>query len=60
MSDDPYLYPSTDTLINIPGLRDRAELDRYERLFTLQRLAEPLPQLRRQRNCLVPHKGAEL
>ena len=44
MSDDPYLYPSTDTLINIPGLRDRAELDRYERLFTLQRLAEPLPQ----------------
>ncbi len=40
---DPYLYSSTSVLINIPGLRDADELERFERLMVTQRLSEPPP-----------------
>lgn len=33
-----YCYPGTDVLINIPGFREQAQLDAYERLVTAERL----------------------
>jgi cell filamentation protein len=42
-SVDPYCYPGTTTLKNIPGLRDQSALDAYEAAMTAQRADEPLP-----------------
>ena len=41
---DPYCYPGTSVLENVPGLRDQAELDAFEALITAQRAEEPLPR----------------
>jgi cell filamentation protein len=35
-ADDPYCYPGTDVLRNIPGIRDGAELNRFETAATHQ------------------------
>lgn len=47
MSDDPYVYPGTDVLRNIPGIRDGDELERFEARLTflrgLQLAFEPIP-----------------
>jgi len=40
---DPYCYPGTTVLKNIPGLRDAEALERYELSLTDQRAREPLP-----------------
>ncbi|MCW5728359.1 Fic family protein [Parvibaculum sp.] len=40
---DPYCYPGTIVLRNIPGLRDQAALDKFETASTAQRADEPLP-----------------
>jgi cell filamentation protein len=40
---DPYCYPGTDVLKNIPGLRSQEDLDRFEAAATTQRADEPLP-----------------
>lgn len=42
---DPYVYPGTTVLKNKRGLRDEAALERFERLYTRQRLTEPLPAI---------------
>jgi cell filamentation protein len=42
-SADPYCYPGTAILINIPGLRDQAALEKFEAAMTAQRSDEPLP-----------------
>lgn len=41
---DPYCYPGTTVLKNIPGLRDQASLDEFEAVITSQRADEPLPR----------------
>jgi len=43
-SADPYCYPGTTVLKNIPDLRDQSALERYEAAMTAQRADEPLPQ----------------
>lgn len=40
---DPYCYPGTTVLKNIPGLRDPQALERYELALSDQRAREPLP-----------------
>jgi len=40
---DPYCYPDTTVLKNIPDLRDQALLDEFEAVSTAQRADEPLP-----------------
>jgi cell filamentation protein len=40
---DPYCYPSTTVLKNIPGLHTQSELDAFELVSTMQRAEEPLP-----------------
>lgn len=40
---DPYCYPGTTVLKNIPGLRNQAALDEFETASTTQRADEPLP-----------------
>ena len=40
-SADPYLYPGTSVLKNKAGIRDGAELDRFEFIATQQRGSEP-------------------
>ena len=40
---DPYCYPGTAVLKNIPGLLDPAALALYETAITAQRGEEPLP-----------------
>ena len=42
---DPYVYPDTDILINKAGIRNQEKLDRFERMMTRARLAEPLPEV---------------
>lgn len=46
MSDDPYVYPGTEVLRNMPGIRDADELQRFEAHLTflngLQLLHEPI------------------
>ena len=37
MSDDPYVYPGTDVLRNIPGIHDRDELEGFEARLTFLR-----------------------
>jgi cell filamentation protein len=41
---DPYCYPGTMVLKNIPGLRDQGALDEFEGAMTAQRADEPLPR----------------
>lgn len=43
MSDDPYVYPGTNVLINSENIRDRDELDVFERVITANRM-EHLPR----------------
>ena len=40
---DPYCYPDTSVLKNIPGIRNQAHLDRFETAITTQRGEEPFP-----------------
>ena len=40
---DPYCYPGSTVLQNIPDLRSQDELDRFEAAVTIQRADEPLP-----------------
>lgn len=40
---DPYCYPGTTVLRNIPGIRDQAALERFETISTAQRADEQLP-----------------
>lgn len=40
---DPYCYPGTAVLKNIPGLRSQERLERFEAANTAQRADEPLP-----------------
>lgn len=40
---DPYCYPGTAILKNIPGLRDQTALEKFEAAMTAQRSDEPLP-----------------
>jgi cell filamentation protein len=40
---DPYCYPGTTVLKNIPGIREQAALDAFETVMTAQRADEPLP-----------------
>jgi cell filamentation protein len=42
VSDDPYVYPGTDVLINKEGIRDAGELEQFERVVTANRM-EHLP-----------------
>jgi cell filamentation protein len=44
MTDDPYVYPGTSVLRNKFGIRDAAELDEVERLWTRQRAFEGVPK----------------
>jgi len=41
--EDPYCYPGTTVLRNIPDLRTQEELDAFEAVSTMQRADEPLP-----------------
>jgi cell filamentation protein len=41
---DPYCYPGTSVLRNVPGLRDKAILEAFEIAVTTQRAEEPLPR----------------
>jgi cell filamentation protein len=40
---DPYVYPGTDKLVNLAGIRERDVLEAYERGMTLQRYSEGIP-----------------
>ena len=42
-AEDPYCYPGSAILKNIPELRSRRALDRFEAAATTQRADEPLP-----------------
>jgi len=41
--EDPYCYPGTSILKNLPGLRNRVALQQFEAIATAQRADEPLP-----------------
>ncbi len=41
--DDPYCYPGTSVLRNIPGLRNNDELARFEAISSAQRALDSLP-----------------
>lgn len=40
---DPYCYPDSDVLINLPGLRSAAQLEAFELIATTQRADEAFP-----------------
>ncbi len=40
---DPYCYPGTTILRNVPGLTTQAELSRFEAIATARRFQEPMP-----------------
>ena len=40
---DPYCYPATTVLRNVPGLVRQADLDRLEAVATARRFFEPMP-----------------
>jgi cell filamentation protein len=44
LTEDPYCYPGTAVLKNIPGLQSQNELDEFEAAATTQRADEPLPR----------------
>ena len=37
-SESKYVYPGTDVLINLPGIRDPEQLERFERTVTAEKL----------------------
>ena len=39
MATDPYLYPGTNTLKNLAGIKDHAELQRFEAVCTADRIS---------------------
>lgn len=41
---DPYCYAGTSALTNAPGIRDQAELERFESAIVKQRALEALPR----------------
>jgi len=45
MSSDPYVYPGTTVLKNIPGIRNQRTLDRFEadRVVVLEDGPDPRP-----------------
>lgn len=43
MSDDPYVYPGTDVLINKFDIREPSALEETEREFVAQRLTQAIP-----------------
>jgi cell filamentation protein len=43
VSEDPYVYPGTDVLINKEDIRDRDDLEAFERVMSANRM-EHLPQ----------------
>lgn len=43
-ANDPYCYTGTSVLKNIPGIRDQAALDEFEKALVRQRSLEALPQ----------------
>lgn len=55
MADDPYVYPGTNVLRNRPGIRNAAELKRFETEITAQRMAEGLPRV-----PITPHGYLQL
>ncbi len=42
-TDDPYCYPGTSVLKNLPDLRMQSELDKYEAIAVAKRAQEPFP-----------------
>jgi cell filamentation protein len=42
-TDDPYCYPGTLVLKNVPNLRTQAELEKFEAVASMKRSREPLP-----------------
>jgi fido (protein-threonine AMPylation protein) len=42
--DDPYCYPGTTVLKNVPGIQDQAALDEFEIAIVAQRSDAPLPR----------------
>lgn len=40
---DPYCYPGTNVLVNIPGLRDPAALEVFEFALSRERATQPMP-----------------
>ena len=55
--EDPYCYPGTTLLRNIPDLRDAAALAEFETASTVQRADEPLPggRLSASHYCAIHH-----
>jgi cell filamentation protein len=54
---DPYCYPGTTVLRNIPGFRDQATLETFEIGITMQRSEELLPRGRLSvRHCQAIHR----
>jgi len=43
MTDDPYVYPGSQVLRNLPGITDQVALDRYERLAVTARIEQGVP-----------------
>jgi cell filamentation protein len=54
---DPYCYPGTAILRNIPSIRDAARLAEFEAVSTAQRADEPLPagRLSVRHYCAIHH-----
>lgn len=54
---DPYCYPGTTVLRNIPGIHDAATLADFEAVSTAQRADEPLPtgRLSVRHYCAIHH-----
>ena len=42
-TEDPYCYPGSTVLRNLPHLRSQKQLDQFESAATTQRADEPLP-----------------
>jgi cell filamentation protein len=40
VTESKYVYPGTDVLINVPGIRDAEQLKRFEAIVTKERLAQ--------------------
>lgn len=40
---DPYCYPGSSVLRNVPGLKTQTDLDRFEAIATGRRFQEPMP-----------------
>lgn len=42
---DPYVYPGTDVLNNKRNIREADKLERFERIMSMKRMQEPLPDI---------------